>query len=162
MARDLTIVAFWALLTYAWMCAVVAPIARTAKIMAVTPTAEAWTAGFLALAGCVLWTMVVLSGLSLLLMLAPTAGLVLLGSPLRLFGVAAGAVSWITYAVAAGRLPRVGRTFETATALSIVEFVCDRPDILTRVEQLYQTHAAPAARSIQSSLTGADALSLNS
>ena len=155
MPRDLTILGFWSFLTYAWMCAVVPPIARTAKIMAFKPTVEAWTAGFLALAGCVLWTMVALSGLSLLMMLAPTAGLVLLGSPLRLFGVAAGAVSWITYALAAGRLPRVGRTFEIATALCIVEFVCDRPDILTRVERLYQTYAAPAAGSIRSSFTGA-------
>jgi hypothetical protein len=129
--------------TYAWMCAVVPPIARSAKAVFVRPTATAWSAALLAAGAGLLWTMVGLATLFLWTSNEPRAGLIMFGTRLGLFGVAAGVASWIIHAIVSRGLPRIGQAFETATALSIVAVVRDDPDTLDRVEQLYRAYAAP-------------------
>ena len=58
---------------------------------------------------------------------------------------------WACQLLAFARVPRLGPTFETATALAIVAFVQDDPWTLSRVERLYRSYAlaempgAPAA-----------------
>lgn len=128
---------------YAWMCAVVPPIARSAKAVFVRPTATAWSAALLAAGAGLLWTMVGLATLFLWTSNEPRAGLIMFGTRLGLFGVAGGVASWIIHAIVRRGLPRIGQAFETATALSIVAIVRDDPDTLDRVEQLYRAYAAP-------------------
>lgn len=130
--------------TYAWMCAVVPPIARSAKAVVVRPTATAWSAASLAAGAGLLWTMVGLATLFLWTSNDPHAGLIIFGTRLGVLGVAGGIATWIIHAIVRRGVPRIGQAFETATALSIVAIVRDDPDTLDRVEQLYRTYAAPA------------------
>jgi hypothetical protein len=143
MGQEVTVFAVCALSTYAWMCAVVPPITRSARAVVIQPTARAWSAALLALGGGLLWTMVGVATLILWTTNEPNAGLAMFGTPLGLFGVAGGIAGWLIHALVKGGVPRIGQAFETATVLSIVGLVREDPDMLDRIEQLYRAYAAP-------------------
>jgi hypothetical protein len=107
------------------------------------PTNRTWSAALLAAAGGLLWTMVGVATLFLWTTNEPNAGLAVFGTPLGVFGVAGGLAIWLLHALIKRGVPRIGQTFETATALSIVAIVREDPAVLDRVEQLYRAYAAP-------------------
>jgi hypothetical protein len=94
----------------------------------------------------------VAGGVVLAMMLEPRAGLALLRSDAGWRGVSLGNVVWVGQLLAFARIPRVGPTLETATALAIVALVRDDARTLGRVERLYRAHAIPMtpARDVRS------------
>ncbi|HEY3885777.1 MAG TPA: hypothetical protein VGL62_11245 [Vicinamibacterales bacterium] len=147
MLRDVIILGSCASAFYAWLCAIVSPIARAIDAVAVRRATAARAALALAIGGGLLWTLIGLAGLFVSMMLEPRAGLALLTSPLGLVGLGAGLAAWAVYAGTTRHVPRIGSTFEVATALAIVALVRDDPDTLARIEALYRANAAPESPS---------------
>ena len=149
MFREVLILLSSAAAGYAWLCAIVSPVARSMQtIWSGVRHAPAWRALALAAGGALLWTIIGAGGLLLFMVLEPRVGLALLGSVAWLPGLLLGDLAWSVQAFATSRVPRLGDNFEVATALALTALAEDDPGTLARVEQLYRAHAlAHATRS---------------
>jgi hypothetical protein len=128
--------------SYLWLCVIASPLASSFRsLIRHGADRTAWAAFALAAGGAVLWTAIVAGAIVLGMMLEPRAGLALLRSDTGWRGVSLGSIVWACQLLAFARVPRLGRTFEIATALAIVAIVRDDPTTLSRVERLYRTHA---------------------
>jgi hypothetical protein len=88
-------------------------------------------------------------GLVLLgMILEPRAGLMLLQTTWLVPGLAFGALAWCVHLAAGRRVPRLGATFETATAIAIVAAVRDDDRTLARVEALYRGLVTDGRRNV--------------
>jgi hypothetical protein len=142
MLRDVVTLLSCATAIYAWLCAIVAPLARAVRA-AISRSAgpRPWMALGLAVGAGGLWTIVGAGAVLLFMMLEPGAGLALLASTVALPGLALGAIGWGTQWALTDRIPRLGQDFEVASALAIVALVRDDPETLGRVEHLYRAVA---------------------
>src|SRR5262245_19457541 len=131
MLRDILILASCASVCYAWLCAVVAPLAQSARsLLRGARSVRAWEAFGLAVAAVVLWTAIIGATIVLAMMLEPRAGLGLLQSHLFSPGAWIGGAVWAIQFAVTQRPPRFGETFEAATVLAIVALVNDEPRTL--------------------------------
>lgn len=147
--RDVMTLTFFGGLCYAWLCAIVAPLAGSVRsLIRLGLRRSTVTAVALAAGGAVLWSGIAAGGTLLGMMLEPRAGLFLLRSHDVLAGVAIGAGTWVTWFAARRRLPRIGSMFETATALAIVALARDDPGTLARAEALYRGLAIDGSTSV--------------
>lgn len=146
MFRDVVILLTSGAVTYLWLSAIASPFARSVRsLMRDGASRTAWTAFALASGSAVVWTVILVGSILLGMMLEPRMGLAFLRSDAGWRGISLGNVVWICQMIAFARMPRLGPTLETATALAIVALVRDDPWTLSRVERLYRTHAvAPA------------------
>ena len=142
MFRDVVMVLSCGAVSYLWLCVIASPLATSLRSL-VRHGADraAWSAFALAVAGAVLWTLVVVGAVVLGMMLEPGGVLALARSDLVWRGVSLGNIVWVCQLLAFARAPRFGATFEIATVLAIVAFVRDDPWTLSRVEHLYRSHA---------------------
>lgn len=147
MLRELMLLGACAGAAHTWLSAVTSPLLAALRRSMTDHAAAARQALALAVAGAVAWTIIAVGGGLLFLMLEPALGLALLDTHAAAAAFAFGAVAWVVQALAANRAPRLGATFEVATALAIVALVRDDPATLRRVEGLYRTYALdqPAA-----------------
>jgi hypothetical protein len=119
MKIDALILAAGAAVTYAWLCAAVAPVGLALDHLLVTRgNRRAWTILLLASGGGVLWTAVVAAAGLVATVLAPGAALALLLNPVTVPALSVGVVLWSVEIVATARVPRIGRAFEVETALA--------------------------------------------
>jgi hypothetical protein len=150
MLKDLVMLATCGTASYAWLSAIVSPIVRAGRA-AIRQRGSRVSLAMLALAAgaAVLWT-IVPAGFTLLgMMLEPQAGLELLQTTWLAPGLAMGAAAWCVHLAAERRIPRLGATFETATALAIVAAVRDDDRTLARVEGLYRALVAEGSRNVK-------------
>jgi hypothetical protein len=135
---------------YAWLSAIVAPLVCAARAsIREGASRRALAALALAAGGAALWTCVP-AGLALLAMiLEPRVGLVVLRTRLLVPGVALGVCAWLVHLALERRMPRLGATFETATALAIVAAVRDDDRTLSRVESLYRAVVTDGSRNVK-------------
>jgi hypothetical protein len=146
MFRDLLMLASCGSVSYVWLCAVVAPVTHAARsVWRHYAVRAAWQALGLSVSAAVLWTAIVGALVVLLMILEPHAGLALLRSHLFWPGIGVGAALWVGQLVLTFREPRLGATFEAATALAIIALVDDQPETLAKVHQLYAAHAIMGA-----------------
>jgi hypothetical protein len=146
MFRDVVVLMSCGTVIYLWLCLIVSPLATSLRsVIRKDADRTAWMAFALAAGGAILWTAIVAGSVVLGMVLEPQVGLRLLGSDAGWRGVSLGLVVWGGQLVASARAPRIGGTFETATALAIVAFVKDDPRTLSRVERLYRAHAIAQA-----------------
>jgi hypothetical protein len=159
MLREFVMLLSCAAVSYLWLCAIVSPLLTAVRSLARQGSDRAaWAAFGLAAGGAVLWTAIPLGLLVLAMMLEPSAGLALLHSDAGWRGVSLGNIVWAGQLVAFAhvpRMPRIGSTFETATALAIVALVNDDARMLSRVERLYRLHAVAPTAAAQSAGSGA-------
>ena len=147
MLRDVMILVSSAVAAYAWLCAIVSPVARSIhSLWSGVRNARGWRAFALATGGAVLWTVIGAGGILLFMMLEPRIGLALLRSGAWLPGLLLGNIGWSVQAISTDRLPRIGEDFEVATALALTALAEDDPQTLARVEDLYRAHAVTPAR----------------
>ncbi|HEX9368875.1 MAG TPA: hypothetical protein VF921_19750 [Vicinamibacterales bacterium] len=158
MLRDIAVLLSCGAMSYVWLCVIASPLVNSARSLIRRGTDRtAWAALGLALAGAILWTTIIAGVILLAMMLEPRAGLALLRTGVEWRGVSLGNVVWICQFLAFARVPRVGPTIETATALAIVALVRDDPRTLSRVERLYRAHAvtiAPAEAAVSGGVRG--------
>jgi len=83
------------------------------------------------------------------MMLEPQAGLLLLQTNWLAPGLALGVGAWCLQLAVERRLPRLGASFEIATALAIVASVRDDDKTLSRVEALYRAVVADGSRKVK-------------
>jgi len=126
---------------YAWLCAIVAPLVTAVRSALRERTLRAVVALGLALAAALLWTIVPLALVFLLMMLQPAFGAALLQTRAAGPGVVAGLSGWLLRFAFERRIPRLGATFEAASALAIVAAVDDSPRTLRQVESIYRALA---------------------
>jgi len=141
MLRDILILLSCGSVGYAWLCAVTAPLVRATRSVVHASTRQAWLAFALAIGAALLWTAIIAAAILIAMMLAPQAGLVLLGSHLFWPGLATGATMWCGQLFTTLRVPRFGNDLEAAAALAIVALVDDEPETLSRVHQVYAWYA---------------------
>jgi len=147
MFREVVILASSAAASYAWLCAIASPLARTVQALRSRGRdVRAWRACALASGGAVLWTLVGAGGTLLFMMTEPRVGLALLRSPAWLPGLCVGTIVWALQLMSTDRIPRIGDDFEVATALAITALAKDDPETLARVEALYRAHALVPAK----------------
>jgi hypothetical protein len=150
MLRDVLMLGSCVTASYAWLSAIVSPLVRAIRAsVREHASRRALAALALATGGAVLWTFVP-AGLALLgMMLEPRAGLMLLRAKHWILpGLALGVCAWCVHAFVERTLPRLGATFETATALAIVAAVRDDDRTLARVESLYRAVVADGSRNV--------------
>ena len=146
MFRDVAILLSSGAVSYVWLCAIVSPLTSSIRsLIRHGADRTAWAAFALASGGAIVWTAIVAASILLGMMLEPRVGLALLRSDAGWRGVSLGNIVWACQLLAFARVPRLGPTVETATALAIVALVRDDPWTLSRVERLYRTHAVPPA-----------------
>jgi hypothetical protein len=146
MLKELVMLLSCGTMTYVWLCAIVSPIGSAVRSLVRDGAGgAAWAAVALAAGGAVLWTAILGGGILLAMMLEPRAGMALLRSDAGWRGLSLGNIVWVGELLAFARAPRLGPTFETATALAIVAIVRDVPGTLSRVERLYRAHAVAEA-----------------
>jgi hypothetical protein len=126
---------------YVWLCAIVAPLVTAVRSALRERAMRAVVALGLALAAALLWTIVPLALVFLLMMLQPAFGSALLQTRAAGPGVLAGVCGWLLRLAFERRIPRLGATFEAASALAIVAAVDDSPRTLRSVESLYRALA---------------------
>jgi hypothetical protein len=144
MFRDVVVLLSSGAVSYVWLCAIASPLASSIRsLIRHGADRTAWAAFALASAGAIVWTAVIVGAILLGMMLEPRAGLALLRSDAGWRGVSLGNIVWACQLLAFARMPRLGPTVETATALAIVAIVRDDPWTLSRVERLYRAHAVP-------------------
>jgi hypothetical protein len=138
MTADAVIVTTGALMVYAWLCAIVAPLAFAFnRLVSRRGARRAWIVLTLAAGGGLLWTTVA-AGLMLLgIVLVPSAGLALLLSPFTIPGVSLGVTLWGFQTLVTARLPRLGLAFEVNTALAVVSLLTGDRRLLGNFERLY-------------------------
>jgi len=149
MLRDALMLATCGTASYAWLSAIVAPLVCAIRASVLERgSRRALAALALAAGGALLWTFVP-AGLALLgMMLEPSAGLLLLRTRWLAPGLALGACAWCVHLAIDRSLPRLGETFETATALAIVAAVRDDDRTLARVESLYRAVVTDGSRNV--------------
>ena len=150
MLKDALMLGTCATASYAWLSAIVAPLfcAMRASVRE-RGSRRALAALALAAGGAVLWTFVP-AGLALLgMILEPHAGLLLLHTRWPAPGLALGACAWCLHFAIERSVPRLGETFETATALAIVAAVKDDDRTLARVERLYRAVVTEGSRNVK-------------
>jgi hypothetical protein len=149
MFRDVLILVSSAAAGYAWLCAIVSPVHQSVHSLWFRALdTRAWRAFALACGGAVVWTLLGAVAVLLFMMLEPRLGLALLVSRAQLPGLFLGNILWGLQWISTDRMPRLGDSFEVATALALTAVVKDDPRTLARVEALYRAYAvAPAARS---------------
>ena len=126
MFRDVVMLGSCAAVSYLWLCVIASPLATSLRSVIKTGSDRtAWAAFALAAGGALLWTAIIAGALILGMMLEPRAGLAVLRSDIGWRGVSLGNIAWICQLVASARLPRLGATVETATALALVALVND-------------------------------------
>ena len=146
MFRDGVILLSSGAVSYVCLCAIVSPLANSVRsLVRHGSDRTAWAAFGLASCGAILWTAAIAGSVLLAMMLEPRAGLAVLGSGAGWRGVSLGNVVWACQLLAFARVPRLGQTIETATALALVAVVRDDPRTLSRVERLYRAHAVTLA-----------------
>ena len=141
MVREVVILASCGSVSYAWLCAVAAPLVCSIRSVWRGARRGAWSALALASAATVLWTVISAAAIVLGMILEPGAGLALMGSRLFWPGIWIGNLTWGLQLVLTSRIPRFGPTFEGATAVAIVALVNDEPRTLARVHEMYAAHA---------------------
>ena len=142
MFRDVVMVLSCGSISYLWLCLIASPLATSVRsLLRHRADRAAWSAFALALAGAILWTLLVAGALLLGRLLEPGGAAAPAQTDLVWRGVALGNIVWTCQALAFARAPRLGPTFETATALALVAFVRDDPWTLSRVERLYRSYA---------------------
>jgi hypothetical protein len=142
MLRDVVILLSCGAVSYLWLCVIASPLANSLRsLIRHRADRTAWAAFALASGGAILWTAIIAGSILLGMMLEPRAGLALLRSDAGWRGVSLGNIVWVCQLLAFARVPRLGPTVETATALAIVALVRDDPWTLSRVERLYRVHA---------------------
>ena len=146
MFRDVVILLSSGAVSYVWLCAIASPLARSMRsLIRHGSDRTAWAAFALASGGAIVWTAFTAGAILLGMMLEPRAGLALLRSDAWWRGISLGNIVWACQLLAFARMPRLGPTVETATALAIVALVRDDPWTLSRVERLYRAHAVSSA-----------------
>ena len=145
MLREVLLSMSTAAATYAWICAVAAPVVGSCRSMFRRLDKAAWQALALAVAGLALWTAVAAAVVLLAMTLEPGTGLAVLRGESLWSGLLLGTVVWGGQAALTGHLPRIGADFEAATAIGIVALVRQDEATLARVERLYLSHAIVAA-----------------
>jgi hypothetical protein len=151
MLRDFVMLGSCGTAGYAWLSAIVSPLVCALRAsVRERASRRALAALALAAGGAVLWTFVP-AGLAMLgLMLEPRAGLAILRMREWLVpGLALGACAWCVHFAIERSMPRLGTTFETATALAIVAAVRDDDRTLARVESLYRAVVADGSRNVK-------------
>jgi hypothetical protein len=145
MLRELLMLFGVAAAAYAWLCAIVAPVVTALRSCLRERVSRRTAAGLaIALAAAILWT-VVPSALALLgMMLEPRAGLAVVQAKGVGAAFACGLAAWVLALALERRMPRLGPTFEAATAIAIAAAVDDDERTLARVEQLYRAVAIAA------------------
>ena len=149
MIKDLVMLGSSGTVSYAWLSAIVAPLACAIRAsIRERASRRALAALALAAGGMVLWT-VMPAGLVLLgMMLEPRLGLMLLTTKWLVPGLALGVAAWAGHLAIERRVPRFGAAFETATALAIVAAVRDDDRTLARVEALYRAVVTDGSRNV--------------
>jgi hypothetical protein len=136
--------------SYAWLSAIAAPLVHASQaLVRERASRRALAALGLATGGAVIWTIVPAGLLLLGMILEPRAGLLLIQSTWLVPGLLLGAVAWCVHLAAARAIPRIGATFETATALAIVAAVRDDDRTLARVESLYRAVVTDGSRNVK-------------
>jgi hypothetical protein len=149
MLKDLMMFASVAGVGYTWLCATVAPLVTSARSCLREHASRRALAGFgLACAAAVLWTIVPTVIALVGMMLEPRASLALLQLQLVGPGLAVGLSVWLLHFAVEQRLPRIGPTFEAATAIAIVAAVKDDDRTLAKVEGLYRAVATDGSRNV--------------
>jgi len=155
MLRDVMMWVSVAGAAYAWLCAIVAPLVTAARSCARERASRRALIGLaLAAAAAVLWTIVPAAVILLGMLLEPRAGLALVQARGLGAALAAGAGAWLMRLAIERRMPRLGATFETATAIAIAAAVDDDDRTLAKVERVYRTVATEGA--VRSRLPPAD------
>jgi len=150
MLKDALMLGTFGTASYAWLSAIVAPLVCAASAL----VRERWSrralaALGLAAGGAVLWTFVP-AGLALLgMMLEPRVGLMLLQTRWVAPGLVLGVCAWCVHLAIERSLPRLGPTFEIATAIAIVAAVRDDDRTLARVERLYRAVVTDGSRNVK-------------
>jgi hypothetical protein len=132
---------------YAWLCAIVAPVVTALRSCLRERLSRRSVFGLaIAVVAAVLWTVLPSAVGVLGMMLEPRAGLVLVQTRGLGAAFAAGIAAWVLHLALEQRMPRLGPTFEAATAIAIAAAVDDDDRSLARVEQLYRSMAIAADR----------------
>ena len=150
MLKDVLMLGSFGTVGYAWLSAIVAPlVCATRAVVRERASRRAMAALGLAAGGAVLWTFVPAGLLFLGIMLEPRVGLMLLHTKWIAPGLALGVCAWCVHLAVERTLPRLGATFETATALAIVAAVRDDDRTLARVEALYRAVVTEGSRNVK-------------
>ncbi len=125
---------------YAWLCAVISPLVRALRSLAVAGSERAqrqsgatspmgepsreqqWLALAVAAGAALLWTAIVAAATLLAITLDPRAGLAVIRSHLFWPGVVGGAAAWLVQLSATRRMPRFGDAFDAASAEAVLGF----------------------------------------
>jgi hypothetical protein len=134
---------------YLWLCAIVAPVISGARSCARERRTVAFVALALACAAALLWTVVPMGLAVIAVMLEPAIGLATLRATSPAPGFAAGVAAWLLHLTLERRMPRLGATFEAASAVAIVAAVDDRASTLCRVESLYRWLVTEGSRNVK-------------
>jgi MFS family permease len=154
MLKDVLMFGSFASAAYAWLCAIVAPLATALRSWVRDRRRGAMLAVGLACAGALLWTLVPMALTLLGMMLEPRAGIALLRTRTLGPGLAAGIGAWLLHLAVDRRVPRLGDTFEAATAIAIVAAVDDDERTLGKVESLYRALAIDGSRNVNTAPSG--------
>jgi len=149
MLKDLVMLGSCGTAAYTWLSAIVSPLVCAIRaFVREHASRRALAALALAAGGAVLWTFVP-AGLALLgMMLEPRVALQLFHPRWLMAGFALGVCAWCARLAIEGSMPRLGATFETATALAIVAAVRDDDRTLARVESFYRAVVADGSRNV--------------
>ena len=135
---------------YTWLCAIVAPLVTAARSCARERASRRTLIGLaLAALAAILWTIVPAAVVLLGMLLEPRAGLAIVQA--RGLGVAfaAGVCAWLLRLATERRMPRLGATFETATAIAIAAALDDHDRTLASVEFVYRAVATEGSRKVK-------------
>jgi len=150
MVKDLLMFGAFATAGYGWLCAIVAPLVTAARSLVRRRSAAAIGALVLACGAAALWTVVPLALAFLMMMLEPRYGLALLQANGLRPAFVAGLAAWLLHLALERRMPRMGGTFEAATAIALVAAFDDSPPTLARVEAIYRACASAGSRKVNS------------
>lgn len=154
MLKNVLMFGSFASAAYAWLCAIVAPLATALRSWLRERRRGAILAVGLSCAGALLWTLVPMALTLLGMMLEPRAGIALLRTPTLVPGLAAGVGIWLLHLALERRLPRLGDTFEAATAIAIVAAIDDDERTLGKVESIYRALAIDGSRKVKTAPSG--------
>ena len=150
MLKDVMVMAAFGTASYGWLTAIVAPIVSAlGACVREHPSRRALAAFGLALAAAGMWT-VLPAGLVLVgMMLEPNAGLFVIQTKWWIPGVVLGGCAWLLHLALERRLPRLGPTFELASAIAVVAIVRDDDRTLARVESIYRAVVTDGSRNVK-------------
>jgi len=147
MTADAIILVAGAAMVYAWLCAVVAPVAFAFnRLVSTRRSRRAWIVLTLAGGGGVLWTAVAAGIILFGVVLVPSAGLALLLSPFTIPGLSLGVMLWAFQTLVTARLPRLGAAFELDSALAVPWLLTTDRRLLADLDHLYGAFLIDEAR----------------